>query len=138
MHIHTDAITKAVDEFFSCHELQFHAVFHGTKACPWPPHGTDTHYVVTIERNDGRLEFDYWVGVYYKQAPEPPCQYCVLACIAGDIDAADFIEDVCRPYQIDHLHILGWADRLRGFFTEEEREGLREIRSLYCHAPRFT
>jgi len=94
-------------------------------------------YRVTIGRKGGgRVSFDFWNSQKDMQEGKEPTAYDVLSCAGSDINCPDTFEDFCGEYgyDLDSRKALAtfkrcatFAERLRAFFTDAEREALDEI-----------
>jgi len=83
------------------------------------------------------LSFDFWNSHQAQQAGTTDLgAYDVLACLSGDVNCPDTFEDFCSEYGYEEdsrkafntfKRCARFAERLRAFFSEEEREALQEI-----------
>ena len=87
------------------------------------------HYRVTLSRGCKRMTFDFWGSRQIGAGS-------VLPCIASDLHTPQYFEDFCDEYGHErdsikakqtHTRCVRFAERLRGFFSDEEQEALCEL-----------
>ena len=153
---------KQATDFLEAHGLQFRAVNRYRDKCPgWAGDDKRTtncycgqihgdHYRVTISGTGRkRLTFSFWNSPFALHTGENLTAYDVLSCVSGDIDCPETFEDFCDAHGFDcdsrkslacFKQCAKFRERLRTFFTDEEREALQEIekssrrvrRSAFC------
>ena len=89
------------------------------------------HYRIVVTRKDGkRISFSFWGSIADMQEGKDPRPYDILACMSSDSSMPTDPDEVQQEFGGNIKQALAtvkFAERLQGFFTEEELTDLREI-----------
>jgi hypothetical protein len=127
--------------FLDKHGLKMRLTRSDSKPAPWDgPSGH--HYRVTIYRPGrgkspfGRLAFDFWDSAANAESGADLAPESVLSAVASDLNCPATFADWCGEYGESEDSIKArqtfnrcrrFADRLRAFFSSEERAELEEL-----------
>lgn len=123
------------EEFLQRNGIACRITLADSKPAPWEPAGH--HYRVTLSAKGRRMTFDYWDSAHNAAENKRPTVGAIVSCVSADLCTPTTFEDFCSEYGENEdsrkalqtfRRAARFADRLRAFFTEKEREELEGLR----------